>query len=253
MTASNTIQHPLAGKIALVTGGSRGIGAAIVKRLAANGAAVALTYNTSSEKASEVVESIQSTGGKALAMWADASETAAVKAAVAMTVQTFGGIDILVNNAGIVIAKSIDAFTIEDFDRIVNINMKGLFITTQESLRHMGHGGRVINIGSISSNYEPFGNCGLYVMTKAAVAGLTQALARDLGPRGITINNVMPGPTDTDMNPATSERAARRREYVALKRYAHVDEIADVVAYLATPGASYITGASIVVDGGYSA
>lgn len=253
MSIFNGIHRPLTGKVALVTGGSRSIGAAIAKRLAINGAAVALTYNTSSDKAFEVVQSIESEGGRALAIQADAGNVVAVKAAVARTVETFGRLDILVNNAGIAIVKPIDDFSLEDFDRIVDVNVKGLFVSIQEALRHMGHGGRVINIGSIASEYEPFSGRGLYVMTKAAVAGLTQALARDLGPRGITINNVMPGPTDTDMNPASSERAALRREYVALKRYANVNEIADVVAYLASPGASFITGMSMAVDGGYSA
>lgn len=173
--------------------------------------------------------------------------------AVTHTVETFGTIDILVNNAGITIVKPIDAFSLEDFDRIVDVNIKDLFVATQEALRYMGYGERIINIGSVASEYEPLEGRGLYVMTKDAVAGFTQAVARDLGLPGITINNVMPGPTDTDLNPASGERAKIHREYVALKRYAHVDKIADVIAYLATPGASFITGTSIAVDGGYSA
>lgn len=244
---------PLAGKVALVTGGSRSIGAAIARRLAADGAAVALTYSASPAQADAVVQAIEQAGGTALAIRADAADAAAVRAAVEQTVQTFGRLDILVNNAGIGIVKPIDEFTLEDFDRAVDVNVKGLFVATQEAQRHMGAGGRIVNIGSINSERVPFAGAALYVMTKSAVAGLTKALSRDLGPRGITINNVMPGPTDTDMNPAQGAFADQMRTHVALQRYAQGDEIADVVAYLAGPGSSYITGASLAVDGGYAA
>ncbi len=243
----------LTGKVALVTGGSRSIGAAIAKRLAADGAAVVLTYSASPDKADEVVGAIAAAGGKALAIRADAGDVAAVKAAVAKTVQALGRLDILVNNAGVTIVKPVDDVSLEDFDRIVAVNVKGLFVATQEAVRHMGEGGRIINIGSINSDYVPFSGGSLYVMTKAAVAGLTKGLARDLGPRGITINNVQPGPTDTDMNPASGEFAKHAREYIALQRYAQASEIADFVAYLAGPGASFITGASLAIDGGYAA
>ena len=244
---------PLTGKTALVTGGSRSIGAAIVERLAADGAAVALTYSSSPGKAAEVVRAVESAGGRALALQADAADPAAVKAAVARTVEAFGGIDVLVNNAGIAIMKPVDQLTLEDFDRIVAVNVKGLFVATQEALRHMRAGGRIVNIGSINSDYVPYAGGALYVLTKAAVAGLTKGLARDLGPRGITINNVMPGPVDTDMNPADSDFASQAREYIALKRYGTAVEIADFVAYLASPGAGYITGANLAIDGGYAA
>ncbi|HYC23164.1 MAG TPA: SDR family oxidoreductase [Candidatus Bathyarchaeia archaeon] len=243
----------LTGKVALVTGGSRSLGAAIVRRLAADGAAVALTYNASPDKADAVVHGVEAAGGKALALRADAADAVAVKAAVAKTAQTFGRLDILVNNAGVIVVKPVDDLSLEDFDRIVAVNVRGLFVATQEAVRHMREGGRVINIGSINSDYVPFAGGALYAMTKAAVAGLTKGLARDLGPRGITITNVQPGPIDTDMNPDSGQFAEQTRGYTALKRYAQADEIADFVAYLAGPGASYITGTGLVIDGGYGA
>lgn len=249
---SNPTQS-LSNKVALVTGGSRSIGAAIAKRLAADGATVALTYSSSPEKAQEVVHHIQQAGGQAFAIKADAGNSAEVKAAVEQTINAFGQLDILVNNAGTAIVKNLADFTLDDFDRIVDVNIKGVFVAIQEASKYLQHGGRIINIGSINSDYVPYAGGALYVLTKAAIAGLTKALARDLGPRGITINNVQPGPTDTDMNPADGEFAQHARSYIALERYAHVDEIADSVAYLASPGASYITGANIAVDGGYSA
>ena len=176
-------------KVALVTGGSRSIGAAIAKRLAADGAAVALTYGASPDKADAVVRAIEAVGGKALAICADAGDVAAVKAAVAKTAQAFGRLDILVNNAGMAIVKPVDELSLDDFDRIVAVNVKGLFVATQEAVRHMREGGRIINIGSINSDYVPYTGGSLYVLTKAAVAGLTKGLARDLGPRGITIRS----------------------------------------------------------------
>ena len=245
--------RPLDGKVALVTGGSRSIGAAIAKRLAADGAAVAITYNASPGKAEAVVRAIEQAGGKALAIEANAADAAAVRAAVTKTVKALGRLDVLVNNAGMAILKPVDDVSLEDFDRMIAVNVRGLFVAAQEAARHMGAGGRIINIGSINSDRVPFGGGSLYVLTKAAVAGLTKALARDLGPRGITVNDVQPGPTATDMNPDSGDFAAAARGYTALGRYASVDEIADFVAYLASPGASYITGAGLAIDGGYGA
>jgi 3-oxoacyl-[acyl-carrier protein] reductase len=246
-------QQVLAGKVALVTGGSRSIGAGIARRLAADGAAVALTYSASSAQAEEVVHAIEAAGGRALAIRADAGDPAAVRAAVDRTVETLGKLDVLVNNAGIAILKPLDELTLEDFERIVAINVRGVFVATQAAARHMSAGGRILHIGSVNADRVPFAGGALYAMSKAAVAGLTRGLARDLGPRGITVNNVQPGPVDTDMNPASGPLADGARAHVALGRYATVDEIADFVAYLASPGASYVTGASLTIDGGFSA
>jgi 3-oxoacyl-[acyl-carrier protein] reductase len=246
---STNITKKLAGKVALVTGASRGIGAAIAKRLAADGAAVALTYSASPAKADEVVRSIKTAGGKALAIKADAADTEAVRLAVAKTIGTFGAIDILVNNAGTGIFAPIEQFSLEDFEKLIAINVRGLFVATQEAARHMREGGRIIHIGSTNSERMPFVGGSVYALTKGAVAGFTKGLARDLGPRGITVNNVQPGPIDT----ADSDFAKTLVPITALQRYGNTDEIASFVAYLASPEASYITGASLLADGGFAA
>lgn len=243
----------LAGKVALVTGGSRGIGAAIAKRLATDGAAVALTYSASAAKANEVVSAIEAAGGKGLAIKADAADTEAVRLAVAKTVGKFGGIDILVNNAGIALMGPIEKFAMEDFEKLIAINVRGLFVATQEAARHLRDGGRIIHIGSTNSERMPFAGGSVYALTKGAVAGFTKGLARDLGARGITVNNVQPGPIDTEMNPADSDFAKTLVPVTALQRYGNVDEIASLVAFLASPEASYITGASLLADGGFAA
>ena len=198
---NSNIPKNLTGKVALVTGGSRSIGAAIVKRLASSDATVAFTYASSPGKANEVVNTIAAAGGKALAIKADAADPVAVREAVTETVQTFGGIDILVNNAGALAIAPIEKFSLEDFDRMIAVNVRGLFVATQEAARHMHEGGRIIHIGSCNSDRIPFGGASVYTLTKGAVAAFTKGLARDLGPRGITVNNVQPGPVDTDMNP----------------------------------------------------
>lgn len=243
----------LQGKVALVTGGSRGLGAAIARRLAREGAAVAITYTSRPEKAQEVVEAIQSQGGRALAVQADAGDVAAVQAAVATTARELGGIDILINNAGIAPMAPLDQFSLEDFDRILAVNVKGLFVATQEAARHMKEGGRIINIGSVNSDSMPFQGGAVYAMSKGAVASLTRGLARDLGPRGITVNNIQPGPVDTDMNPAQGPFAETLVKYLAVGRYGHADEVAAMVAYLAGPEAGYVTGANLKIDGGWDA
>lgn len=240
-------------KVALVTGGSRSLGAAIARRLAADGAAVAITYSSSPAKASEVVRAIEAGGGRALAIKADAADAGEVRAAVTKTVEAFGGIDILVNNAGILAVAPIDSFALEDFDKMIAVNVRGLFVATQEAAKHMKKGGRIIHIGSCNSNYIPFAGGSVYALTKGAIAAFTKGLARDLGPRGITVNNVQPGPTDTDMNPAKGGFSESTLPYIALQRYAKPEEIANFVAFLAGPEASFITGASLLADGGYAA
>lgn len=247
-------QHtPLSGKVALVQGGSRGIGAAIVRRLAEEGASVAFTYVSSEAKALELQNSISQTGGQALAIKADSADADAIRNAVALAAQTFGRIDILVNNAGVLAVGPLEAFSLEDFDRTLDINVRSVFIATQAAAQHMGEGGRIINIGSTNADRMPFAGGGVYAMSKSALVGLTKGLARDFGPRGITINNVQPGPVDTDMNPATGDFADSLIPLMAIGRYGHAEEIASFVAYLAGPEAGYITGASLTIDGGFGA
>ena len=245
--------HNLTGKVALIQGGSRGIGAAIVKRLAAQGAAVAFTYVSSAAKAETLQNEVIGAGGQALAIHADSADATAIRAAVNATVEAFGRLDILVNNAGVLAIAPLDEFKLEDFDQTLAINVRSVFIATQEAAKHMGEGGRVINIGSTNAERMPFAGGGPYAMSKPALVGLTKGLARDLGPRGITINTVQPGPVDTDMNPATGDFAESLIPLMAIGRYGKADEIASFVAYLAGPESGYITGASLTADGGFSA
>jgi 3-oxoacyl-[acyl-carrier protein] reductase len=244
---------PLNGKTALVTGGSRSIGAAIAKRLAADGAAVAITYSASQGKADEVVREIEATGGRALAIAADAGDAAAVRAAVAATVEVFGGIDILVNNAGLGLGGPIEDIAFETYQRMVAVNVTGVFVATQEAVRHMKAGGRIVHIGSSMTRYAAFPGASLYTLTKGAVTGFNRSLVRDLGPRGITVNTVHPGPTDTDMNPDGGPVSKIVGPGMAVGRYGKPQEIAAVVAFLASPEAAFVTGADIVADGGFSA
>jgi 3-oxoacyl-[acyl-carrier protein] reductase len=243
----------LENKRVLVTGGSRGIGAAIVRRLAREGAQVALTYVSNARQAGETVRAAQALGGKALAIQADSADGAAVVAAVERTVRELGGIDILVNNAGIAVIAPIDDYRLEDLDRTLAVNVRAVFVATQAAVKHMQTGGRIINVGSCNAERMPFAGGGVYAMSKAALVGLVKGLARDLGPRGITINNVQPGPVDTDMNPATGDFAKMLVQQMALPRYGSGDEIASLVAYLASPEAAYVTGASLSIDGGFTA
>jgi 3-oxoacyl-[acyl-carrier protein] reductase len=243
----------LSNKVALVTGGSRGIGAAIVKRLAREGAHVALTYVSKPDQAHDTAQAAQALGVNALAIQADSADPTAVAAAVERTVTELGGIDILVNNAGIGLVAPIDQYSLEDFDRTFAVNVRAVFVATQAAVKRMTAGGRVINIGSCNAERMPFAGGGVYAMSKAALVGLVKGLARDLGPRGITINNVQPGPVETDMNPANTDFAKRLLQVMALPRYGTGDEIAAMVAYLAGPEAGYVTGASLTIDGGFTA
>ena len=249
----NTSTKDFSGKVALVTGGSRGIGAAIVKRLAREGAKVAFTYASSAERAQKVVAEVEQAGGHAIAIAADSADAAAVVASVEQTVRTFGRLDILVNNAGVLAIAPLAEFKLEDFDRTLAVNVRSVFVATQAAAKHMTEGGRVITIGSTNAERMPFAGGGPYAMSKAAVSGLTKGLARDLGPRGITVNVVQPGPVDTEMNPANGAFAGTQKGFIALGRYGKDEEIASFVSYLASEEAAYITGASLMIDGGFSA
>lgn len=243
----------LEGKAALITGGSRGIGAAIAKRLAADGANIAITYSKGEEAAAALVKVIEKAGRKAIAIRADAADADAVKNAVEKTVTTFGRLDILVNNAGTVIPESVEETSLENFDRVFAVNVRGMFVATQAALKHMKTGSRIIMIGSAVGERVFMGGMAPYSATKGAVKLFTQGLARELGARGITVNNVQPGPIDTDLNPAAGEWATLQKPHVPLDRYGHVDEVAALVAFVASPESSYVNGANLTVDGGLNA
>jgi 3-oxoacyl-[acyl-carrier protein] reductase len=243
----------LEGKIALVTGGSRGIGAAIAKRLASDGASVAITYAKDANAAAAVVKAIERDGGKAIAIQADAADTKAVKDAVEKAVATLGRLDVLVNNAGTAIPKRFEDATLEELDRVIDINIRGTFVTTQAALKHMNDGGRIIMIGSCVGERMMTPGLASYSATKGAVKMFSQGLSREVGSRGITVNNVQPGPIDTELNPAGGDWAVPQKAATALDRYGSVDEVAALVAFVAGPESSYITGANLTVDGGTNA
>ena len=240
-------------KVALVTGASRGIGAAIAKRLASEGASVVITFAKGASAADQVVKDIEAAGGSALAIKADAEDVKAVARAVEQTAAKFGGIDILVNNAGTAIPKPFEEASAEEFDRVIAINLRGTFAATQAALKHMKSGGRIISIGSCVGERMVTPGLVAYSATKAAVKMFTQGLAREVGERGITVNDIQPGPIDTDLNPASGDWATPQLAMTALKRYGTVDEVASLVAFVASPESSYITGTCLTVDGGTNA
>lgn len=243
----------LSNKTAFVTGGARGIGAAIVRRLAREGAAVAFTYQQSAGVAEALAQELNAQGARVLALRADAADAAALGQAIYQAAAALGRIDILVNNAGVLKLGPVDQFSLEDFDQTLAVNVRAVFVAAKAALAHMGRGGRIINIGSINAHRMPFAGGSVYAMSKSALLGLVQGMARDLGPRGITVNNIQPGPTNTDMNPEQSDFAAGMHGLMALPRHAQPEEIAAMVAYVAGPEAGFVTGAHLSIDGGFGA
>ncbi len=239
-----------AGKVALVTGGSRGIGEGIVRRLASDGAAVAFTYSSSEEKAKRLASEIEAAGGNALPIKADSASAEDVRAAIDQVAKKLGELDIFVNNAGIMILGTIDSYSLEDFDRMLAINVRAAFVGMRAASEHMKGGGRIILIGSNTAVRTAFPGASVYSMTKAALTGLVRGAAIDLAPRAITVNTVQPGPTATDMSAPHSEAV---KTLIPLGRMADVSEIAGFVSYLASNEAGFITGASLTIDGGYIA
>lgn len=237
-------------KIALITGGSRGIGAAIAKRMAREGADVAFTYHNSKEKAENIVAEIRQYGVKVAAIQADSARPTMVMEAIDQVYQEFGGLDILVNNAGIGVYDDFNNFTLEDFDRIMAINVRAVFAASQAALKYMTKGGRIIHIGSSQAERIPSAGASLYGMSKSALIGLTKGMARDIAPKGITVNIIHPGPVNTDMNPSNGPSSDYQRSIMALSEYGSAEEIASLAAYLAGPESGYITGAGITIDGG---
>ena len=242
----------LQGRRALVTGASRGIGAEIVRRLAADGASVAFTYGRSSAEAEKLVAEVTAAGGKIVSIQADSADAEQVAKSVDDAVAQLGGLDVLVNNAGVAVLRDVESLRLDEFDRQLAINVRAVFVAVQRAVPHLGSDGRIINIGSINADRVPAPGLAAYAMTKAAVAGLTRGLARELGPRGITVNNVQPGPIATDMNPDEGEFAASAKELMAIGRYGHPRDVAGVVGYLAGRDTGYITGANWNVDGGFT-
>jgi 3-oxoacyl-[acyl-carrier protein] reductase len=243
----------LVGKVALVTGGSKGIGSAIARRLAREGADVAITYFGSQAAAIEVVNSIEWLGRRGIPIRADSGSRADVRRAVDETMATLGQLDILVNNAAAPGPGMVHELTLEEIDRVASVNIMGVYLAIKESIQHMKRGGRIINIGSVSSDYMPYSGHSLYSMTKGAVSGLTRGLARELGARGITINNVQPGRVDTDLlRTAVGEKLDAVTQGIAVQRLGDCEEIASFVAYLAGPEAGFVTGANLKIDGGVS-
>lgn len=247
------MQIELTGKKALVTGASRGIGRAIALSLAQAGADVVITYEKSADKAQAVVDEIVDLGRRGAAIQADSANAQAIQQAVTRTVETLGGLDILVNNAGIARGGPLESLSLEDIDALINVNIRGVVIAIQAALPHLPAGGRIINIGNCLANRVASPGIAVYAMTKSALNSLTRGLARDLGPRGITVNLVHPGPTDSDMNPANGEQADSQRQLIAVGHYGQPDDVAAAVTFLASPAAGQISGTGLDVDGGLNA
>ncbi|WP_242112583.1 3-oxoacyl-ACP reductase family protein [Luteimonas aquatica] len=245
--------NTLAGKTALVTGASRGIGAAIALRLAQEGADVAITYASSEDKAAEVVAAIQALGRRGRAYRIDSGDADALRAGIDRVAADLGGLDILVNNAGVLIAGNVEGFALEDFDRTMAVNLRAVFVATQAAVRHMDRGGRIVNLGSCLAQRAGRAGIAVYAASKSALGGLTRGFARDLGERGITVNLVHPGPTDTDMNPADGPRADALRAMMPIPRYGEGANIASLVAWIAGEEGRYANGAEFAVDGGINA
>lgn len=249
---SNQLQ-PLGGKVALVTGGSRGIGAAIVKRLARDGAHVTFTYSSSPERAQAVVSEVAAFGGRATAVHADSADEAEVRSSIERAADASGRLDVLVNSAGILMLGHMDAYPLEDFDKMFRVNVRAAFVAAQAAAKRMAEGGRIIVIGSVVAQRAGFPGTSVYSMTKAAVAGMVRGMAVDLAPRGITVNIIQPGPTATDMNPEDSPHREAVLRLLPVGRMGHDHEVAAMVSYLAGPEAGFVTGSSLTIDGGYLA
>jgi 3-oxoacyl-[acyl-carrier protein] reductase len=247
---TETSRESFRDKIALVTGGSRGIGEGIVRRLASDGAKVAFTYSASEAKAKSLVSEIEASGGAAFPIRADSASADEIRSAVSAVVEKWGALDFFVNNAGIMIRGSVDSFSLDDFDRMVAVNVRAAFVGIQAASQKMKDGGRIIVIGSNTAVRTAFPSASVYSMTKAALTGLVRGAAIDLAPRAITVNNVQPGPTATDMSGPNAEAV---KKLIPLGRLADISEIAGFVSYLASSEAGFITGVSLTIDGGYIA
>lgn len=247
------MNQPLARKVAVVTGGARGIGAAIARRLAHDGAHVALTYQKGAAAAEALVAEIAAGGGSVQMLQSDSGDPAAVARAIDAVAREHGRLDILVNNAGVALMGPLEEFSVDDFDRTVAVNVRAVYFGVKAAVAHMGQGGRIVNISSTNALRMPFVGGAVYAMSKSALSGLTQGLARELGPRGITINNVLPGPVDTDMNPENTEFGASLHDFMAIRRHGRAAEIAAMVAYLASAEAAFVTGGDLLIDGGFAA
>lgn len=240
-------------QVAFINGGSRGIGAATARRLAREGARVAIGYQASGVAAEALVAEIEAGGGEAIAIRADAADADALTRAIDRAADHFGRLDILVNSAGVLRLGPVDEFSLADLDQTLAVNVRAVFVASKAAAVHMRDGGRIINISSTNAGRMPFAGGAVYAMSKSALTGLAKGMARDLGPRGITVNNVQPGPIDTDMNPAEGEFAESLHGLMALPRHGHADEVAAMVAYLAGPEAGFVTGADLLIDGGFAA